>query len=1566
MVTIVSRPKPKGADPLAVAAHLEATSHVVEQYHNFDIVWAKMGGFPWWPGVLFLSWEAVDAAQFLLKERPVIPPPELRQGVVIRHCLIVFLDQFNCATLEISPATLCAFETNYARLSTNKQSLKAKGFRVALQRAERMLHMSDHLTEADLAVLSEPPPRQLDKRQRIEYVEIDSMEAAQLAEIHDEQDDEQDDEYVDGPPTSRRKAPAKTKKKAAAPVRKASSKQRPTSMRKAAKSARNESMETPDDDDFEAQVTDEDYVEHVPKGTKPKRQPKAAAKPTAARKKASRKEARGSVVEISDGDDSQDEVTLSIAKGGAKQSSKTKAKAKAKPKAKHEVLDDSDFEPSMTIKSKKPVKSANRSKASSKMPPAHVDPDEQTADATEPTSPPIKSTPLASIWTTRETAGPTDNASESKGDLAYKLDLLWDSQLFTTEVEPSDSLDMLGITKEGKDDDSGAAVARERERGASKRQMRSVQQSHIRQSLLQGNLDPHTMVQCEAYAPRDISVKKDPATTVDEPAGALAAVVASGRTRGNSTLQQPPFDVQVHPDAVFVCDLHAHLATCEIIGFLGGRWDEASRTLYIQAAFPCRSLVIDGDDGSTDVEMDPESEIELREIIQNAKLEVVGWYHSHPAFAPDPSIRDIENQTSYQQLFQRCSTIGSADDSGGVKDERARSVWEPFVGLIVGTYDTRRDTPVSLFRYFHVRGERVSSSVRREVYMPYELVPARPQYRCVLQDERKSLLSSLTMYPEVFKTVFRGSGFRMKTPAWPVDVSPPRSLPASQGTPAKSTAASRKRKARAGSVVEDLDPAAEKTPKKPKGGRKRPLPKKGARHPPRKGSLSAAAADTEMIDLSVDADCEMDGVDVIDVVSESSQSQTIIEIESSQSQSQCAESNPPSQSGIDPPTSSILAVGSTKQQRCGDSEEVSVESARGSAVDVEMHAAPESCRPVACGDAPSNGKQHSLLRCQTNDVKPVIDEIILVSSSSSSQSDASGFVASSQSQTDSLVASSPHADEDDGFAGVYVIEEEPSGHGVGSASIAHAIAPSQPACSVPEEAGEDAEKAAHAADDRKVDDESFIAESLDSQSVSQDAAQTDRKTEVKTEDDDAFIIEAIDEQDDTASVDERPEERRDVYDWDDVEIIDVDFMNHSSPTTATPETGMKHEEDDKGATTSPSDSASFDQSGLPRSPSIVKEEPRRDEDAGRPTAPEPLEHMQELPTAAAAPEASSSSEAVADPIEAVKQEQRAESDLDAVHHETRSSSIPDPEGCSSRSPASPERAGLSSGEADVEMEIVTLVNNLVYKVEEIQLPLGNEPSEIAQRTEPTEEQASNSTLPESSDGQAAMMPPSSSPAAEDVTMEVVASTPPSQEVGDAPAAEDVTMEVVASTPPSQEVGDAPGDVKAEVTLSHHEGDSTSITPRPQPFGANPKREDFRTSMEYVSRRAEQVKAEREKVNGVDKPSSATAVVPNGFDAPVPGESKLSQQYLHSLRTQYGGGVKGCAEQVITLVDYYRDFERRTDLTEMWKPRITKLQKMEASLRANVRFVNVPVHLRDAFVDDLIGYIRTSWGLTGKR
>ena len=91
------------------------------------------------------------------------------------------------------------------------------------------------------------------------------------------------------------------------------------------------------------------------------------------------------------------------------------------------------------------------------------------------------------------------------------------------------------------------------------------------------------------------------------------------------------------------------------------------------SAFP-RKSTDRADSGLTDVEMDPIGQIYTTEAITKHGMSIVGWYHSHPDFQATPSITDIENQATYQQLFQGESSTNKVS---------------PFVGLIIGTYDSK-------------------------------------------------------------------------------------------------------------------------------------------------------------------------------------------------------------------------------------------------------------------------------------------------------------------------------------------------------------------------------------------------------------------------------------------------------------------------------------------------------------------------------------------------------------------------------------------------------------------------------------------------------------------------------------------------------------------------------------------------------------------------------------------------------------------------------------------------------------------------------------------------------------
>lgn len=112
--------------------------------------------------------------------------------------------------------------------------------------------------------------------------------------------------------------------------------------------------------------------------------------------------------------------------------------------------------------------------------------------------------------------------------------------------------------------------------------------------------------------------------------------------------------------------------------------------------------------------MDPTSAIETRQLIEEKNMVVVGWYHSHPTFAPDPSIIDIENQRNYQTL---CREKCGGEDSNG--NHTMPEFMEPFVGAIIGPYDPRLPGSSSVINWFYVGDSRNTSPAPKRLH--YEL-----------------------------------------------------------------------------------------------------------------------------------------------------------------------------------------------------------------------------------------------------------------------------------------------------------------------------------------------------------------------------------------------------------------------------------------------------------------------------------------------------------------------------------------------------------------------------------------------------------------------------------------------------------------------------------------------------------------------------------------------------------------------------------------------------------------------------------------------------------------------------
>ena len=68
--------------------------------------------------------------------------------------------------------------------------------------------------------------------------------------------------------------------------------------------------------------------------------------------------------------------------------------------------------------------------------------------------------------------------------------------------------------------------------------------------------------------------------------------------------------------------------------------------LQIMRVAPCSNVGT-----NLQCEMDPVSQAKASSDLAQHGLEVVGWYHSHPTFAPTPSLRDIDTQSTFQVIL---------------------------------------------------------------------------------------------------------------------------------------------------------------------------------------------------------------------------------------------------------------------------------------------------------------------------------------------------------------------------------------------------------------------------------------------------------------------------------------------------------------------------------------------------------------------------------------------------------------------------------------------------------------------------------------------------------------------------------------------------------------------------------------------------------------------------------------------------------------------------------------------------------------------------------------------------
>lgn len=125
-----------------------------------------------------------------------------------------------------------------------------------------------------------------------------------------------------------------------------------------------------------------------------------------------------------------------------------------------------------------------------------------------------------------------------------------------------------------------------------------------------------------------------------------------------------PFLISISTSATLLIDFHCHLTTNEVSGYLGGTWDFNTHNLNITHTFPLLNSRFDREKSS-------DCEYEIQKVMIEKNIQLVGWYHSHPRFSPQPTLRDCDKQLDYQIKLR-----GTSD-----------TTYTPCVGFIFGSYD---------------------------------------------------------------------------------------------------------------------------------------------------------------------------------------------------------------------------------------------------------------------------------------------------------------------------------------------------------------------------------------------------------------------------------------------------------------------------------------------------------------------------------------------------------------------------------------------------------------------------------------------------------------------------------------------------------------------------------------------------------------------------------------------------------------------------------------------------------------------------------------------------------------
>ncbi|KAF4797236.1 Histone H2A deubiquitinase MYSM1 [Turdus rufiventris] len=194
--------------------------------------------------------------------------------------------------------------------------------------------------------------------------------------------------------------------------------------------------------------------------------------------------------------------------------------------------------------------------------------------------------------------------------------------------------------------------------------------------------------------------------------GCEQAVYNRPQPADRSRCREAKDTVEAYQLAQRLQSMHSHVSLAEVIGLLGGRYSEADKIVEVCAAEPCNSLST-----GLQCEMDPVSQTQASESLAARGFQVIGWYHSHPAFDPNPSIRDIDTQAKYQSYFSR----------GGAM----------FIGMIISPYNRNNPLPYSQITCLVISDEISSDGSYRLPYkFEMEQMLEEPQWELIFEKTR--------------------------------------------------------------------------------------------------------------------------------------------------------------------------------------------------------------------------------------------------------------------------------------------------------------------------------------------------------------------------------------------------------------------------------------------------------------------------------------------------------------------------------------------------------------------------------------------------------------------------------------------------------------------------------------------------------------------------------------------------------------------------------------------------------------------------------------------------------------